>query len=100
MHRSTGRFHLPESALACPHRNPLRGWALVGTNGEEEGAEIRNMTDLDFSPQDNICVTGICETKNPSKLFHGKIANVANFELGGLARDPEGKGGVDKQVGE
>lgn len=52
--------------------------------------ESRNITYLDFSPQDNICVTGICETKNSSKLLHGEIANVTNFELGGLARDPEG----------
>ena len=94
MHRSTDRFDLPESPLACPHRNPLRGWALAGTNGGEEGVEKRNISYLDFGPQDNICVTGICETKNSSKLFHGEIANVANFELGGLARDPEGKGGL------
>ena len=59
----------------------------------EEGEEViesRNITYLDFSPQDNICVTGICKTKNSSKLLHGEIANVTNFEFGGLARDPEG----------
>lgn len=94
MDRSTDRHDLSESPLACPHRNPLRGWALAGTNslgvGGEEGIDIRNISYLDFSPQDNICVTGICETENSSKLLCCEIANVANFELGGLARDQRG----------
>jgi len=60
----------------------------LGEGGE--GLEMRNVTYLDFSPQDNICVTGICKTKNSSKLLRGEIANVANFELGRLARDQEG----------
>jgi hypothetical protein len=93
MHRSTDRLDLPEGSLACPHRNPLGGWALAETSSGEGGEEVmesRNITYLDFSPQDNICVTGICETKNSSKLLHGEITNVTNFELGGLARDPEG----------
>ena len=57
--------------------------------GGEEVMESRNVSYLDFSPQNNVCVTGICETKDASKLFHSEIANVTNFELGGLARDPE-----------
>ena len=67
---------------------------LAGTNssraGGEEGIDIRNITYLDLSPQDNICITGIRETKNSSKLLRCEIANVANFELGGLARDQGG----------
>jgi len=33
-------------------------------------------------------ITRISKTKNSAKLLHGKIADIANFELGGLAHDP------------
>ena len=50
------------------------------------------MTYLDLSPQDNMCVTRIRETKDSTKLLRGEIADVANFELGRLAHDRRGGG--------
>ena len=50
--------------------------------------KARDITYLDFSLQDKMCIACIGETKNSAKLFRSEIANVSNFELGGLARDP------------
>src|SRR5579863_238279 len=58
--------------------------------GKEDRTKVRDITYLDLGPQDNMCITRIRETKYSTKLLHGEIADVANFELGGLARDPRG----------
>ena len=52
-------------------------------------------TYLDFSPQDDVCITRISETKNSAKLLRSEITDVADFEFGGLAHDPYDG---DKQV--
>jgi hypothetical protein len=59
--------------------------------GKEDRTRARVITYLDLSPQDKMCITIIRETKDSAKLLHGEIADVANFELGGLARDPRRK---------
>lgn len=46
-----------------------------------------------------MCVTRIRETKDSTKLLHGEIADIANFELGGLAHDPR-REGTDEQARE
>ena len=55
--------------------------------------KAKDITYLDFSLQDKMCITCVGETKNSAKLFHSEIANVSNFELGGLAHD-RGQRGV------
>jgi hypothetical protein len=54
--------------------------------------EASDITYLDFSLQNKMCITCIGETKNSAKLFRSEITDVSNFELGGLARDPGQKG--------
>ena len=56
-----------------------------GRGGLRAGTEHTN---LDFSPQDDVCITRISETKNSAKLLRSEITDVANFEFGGLAHDP------------
>lgn len=72
------------------------GWVETETNcvggGGAEGGdsrhEARDNTYLDFSFQDKVCITRICETKNSAKLLRSEVTDVANFEFGGLAHDP------------
>jgi hypothetical protein len=61
-----------------------------GVRGEgriDSRHEALDNTYLDFSPQDDICITRISETKNSAKLLRSEITDVANFEFGGLAHD-------------
>lgn len=62
-----------------------------GVRGEgriDSRHEALDSTYLDFSPQDDVCITRISETKNSAKLLRSEITDVANFEFGGLAHDP------------
>lgn len=79
-------FNLPE--------NPrIKDGCGQGQAGCERGGRIErrqealDSTYLDFSPQDDICITRISETKNSAKLVRSEIADVANFKLWGLAHD-------------
>ena len=54
----------------------------------ESRHETLESTYLDFSPQDDVCITRVSETKNSAKLIRSEITDVANFEFGGLAHDP------------
>ena len=67
------------------------GWRqkrTVCTEGGNSRYEACDSTYLDFRPQDKVCITRICEAKYSAKLLRGEITDVANFEFGGLARDP------------
>ena len=60
----------------------------VGERGGEDGRhEALDSTYLDFSPQDDVSITRISETKNSAKLIRSKITDIANFEFGGLAHE-------------
>ena len=52
------------------------------------GHDAWDSTHLDFSLQDNVCITRVGETKDSAKLFRGEITDIANFEFGGLSHDP------------
>ena len=60
---------------------------VMGEGRIESRHEALERTYLDFSPQDDVCITRISETKNSTKLFRSEITDVANFEFGGLAHD-------------
>ncbi len=55
--------------------------------GIDSRHEALDGTYLDFSPQDDVCITRISKAKNSAKLLGSEIADVANFEFGGLAHD-------------
>ena len=60
---------------------------LEAERGKDDSHGAQDSTYLDFSLQDDVCIARIGKTKYSTKLFHGEVANVTNFELWGLSRD-------------
>ena len=52
--------------------------AFSATNSRDKHQE---RTHLYFRPQHNMCIPCIRETKYPSKLVHGQLANIPNLQL-------------------
>ena len=82
-------FNLPENPrLKCGLGRYELG---VGERGGERRIDGRHealdSTYLDFSPQDDVSITRISETKNSAKLIRSEITDIANFEFGGLAHE-------------
>ena len=66
-------------------------WAwgrMVGAGrAADKGHITAYYTYLNLSPQHDVRITRVGHTKNPSKLLHGKVADITNLQLWGLSRD-------------
>lgn len=53
---------------------------------ENTSGSITKDTHLNLCPQNYVRISGICETKDATKLVHSEVSNIANLEFWWLRR--------------
>ena len=80
------KFHKLRFGKLCK-----KAWAwgrMVGAGRiADKGHRTAYYTYLNLSSQHDVRITRVSQTKNPSKLLHGKVADITNLQLWGLSCD-------------